>query len=249
VCGGDEEDANEKLGDEHGDVGGGSVWWCWCFNWVVDALERNPSSLLYPFSHFLRAREAITRHRLSPPPRPSSCFVLLLPSLSRRAAPVRSLPSFSLQFRSSSSHLAGNSISSPQFHHPSALADVCSDIGLFYCSQPPVRSLSLFSPSFHSSYSPLAGNPISSRQFHSPRALVDVCVAVDLSLLLGDLESLLGDVCLYLSRLRLFVGLLPQSKVESIGLQLRTSEGPENDAKELHVLSREEEPYALTLAF
>jgi hypothetical protein len=28
VRSGEEEDANEKLGGEHGDAGGGSVWWC-----------------------------------------------------------------------------------------------------------------------------------------------------------------------------------------------------------------------------
>jgi hypothetical protein len=108
----------------------------WVCNWLVDVLEKNPSSILYLFSHFLRAREAISRRRLSPPPRSSGRFALLLPSLARHAAPVRSLSSFSLQFHSSSSHLAGNPISSPQFHYPSALADVRSHIGPFYCSQP-----------------------------------------------------------------------------------------------------------------
>jgi hypothetical protein len=42
VRGSDEEDANEKLGDEHGDAGGSSVWW-WVVNWVVEVLERNLS--------------------------------------------------------------------------------------------------------------------------------------------------------------------------------------------------------------
>jgi hypothetical protein len=31
----------------------------WVCNWAVDVLERNPSSVLYLFSHFLRAREAL----------------------------------------------------------------------------------------------------------------------------------------------------------------------------------------------
>ena len=32
----------------------------WCFNRVVDAPERHPSSVLYPFSHFLQPRETLS---------------------------------------------------------------------------------------------------------------------------------------------------------------------------------------------
>ena len=46
VRGGNEEDGNEKLGDEHGDVGGVSTGWSM-------SSKRNPSSLLYPFSQDL----------------------------------------------------------------------------------------------------------------------------------------------------------------------------------------------------
>ena len=129
--GGDEEDANEKLGDEHGDAGGGGDV---SAGWLMSSKEIHPR--FYIRSHFLRAREAISRLHLSPPPRSSSRFALLLPSLALRAAPVRSLSSFSLQFHPSSSHLAGNPISSPQFHYPSTLADVRSHVGLLYSSQP-----------------------------------------------------------------------------------------------------------------
>jgi hypothetical protein len=101
----------------------GGVWW-WCFDWVVDVLERNPSSILYLLSHFLRAREATAYCIL-----PGLPFVSLLSSPLSLDAQSQFTP-YPHTLRHFNSHLAGNPISSHPFHFPRALVDVRASIHL-----------------------------------------------------------------------------------------------------------------------
>jgi hypothetical protein len=132
VHGGDEEDANEKLGDEHGLVGLQLGGRCSRKKSVLDFM----SVLSFPAS---------TRSHKPPPPITSSQVFQSFRSSPSLFARCAAAPSSLLIFvLSSSSYLAGNPISSPQLHHLSTPADVCSDIGLFYCLQP------RFAPCLHS---------------------------------------------------------------------------------------------------
>ena len=165
------------------------------FQLVVDILERNPSSSL----HLLSFPAGTRSHK---PPPPITSFQVLRsfrssPSLSRSACSPSSLLIFVL---SSSSHLAGNPISSPHFRHPKALADICSDIGLFYYSQP------RFAPCLHSLRRsircilvPLGiQSPFDGSITRGP-SLMFASPLTHLPLPLGDLGSLLDDVRLRLS--------------------------------------------------
>jgi hypothetical protein len=113
----------------------GGLWW-WCFDWVVDVLERNPSSILYLLSHFLRAREATAYCIL-----PGLPFVSLLSSPLSLDAQSQFTP-YPHTFRHFNSHLAGNPISSRPFHFPRALVDVRASIHLALPLAAPVRSRS-----------------------------------------------------------------------------------------------------------
>jgi hypothetical protein len=105
VRGGDEEDCNEKLGDEHGEAGGGDGV---STGWLISSKETclrfytcSPVSCEHD-----KPQVAGAHHILR-------VFHSFRPSLARCAAPV--CP-FSPLFHSSYSHLAGNPISGRRFH-------------------------------------------------------------------------------------------------------------------------------------
>jgi hypothetical protein len=112
VRGGDEEDANEKLVDEHGDAGGGGVvvWWCVVvcgggfFNgWFMTSKEIYPRFYIRSliFCEHEKPQVASAYHLLPGLP----VLSLFSFALSLDAQPVPSLLSFSPPFHSSSSHL------------------------------------------------------------------------------------------------------------------------------------------------